>query len=339
MAFTANKFISLVIERCARNFSRIRAMLRRVIIGTGFAVVLAGGILVLHDTFDRNRDYRAESLLMLHPFNDALLQSAFERKLKRSCGRISRLEFQVSTRTYTTLKGTTSQTNAVIRLVAAAATREEAEQFANNASEAACVTLRQLYGVTATPLGQAHGVLSSELDEPFRLRFGKATPGPFPTAGPVYFQKPGLSIDPGDGWMRSYGFAGNPSCDPQLFGRKRLNGSFILVSVLNSSYTNLGAAVEAFRPRSDRQKGLVESSYKEEPFATKSGVHGVHSSFVRQYPSPNRVSGGVSLLTQTTHQYLFTNAHSRYVALQNDFVGNQSEQEVQAMIRRTLKVY
>ena len=313
---------------------------RRVVIGGCLAVVLLGGILVFRGSFDHSRAYIAESLLVVRPFNNALLLPAFKREIMRSSPGIVRLGFELSTCADTTSKGITYQTNGVIRLLAAGATAADAERLANTASEGVRVALGQRYGVAATPLIQAHSAPSSALHEPFRLRFGgDATPGPFPTVGRVYFQKPEVSIEPGYGFERWYVMRREPVCDPDLIGIGKMNGALIRADCVGvGQFTNVPSATGHLHSRIDQEQGLIESSYKEEPFATERGMEGAHISFTRQYPAPNPHSGGMILMTPTTHYYVFTNAHSRAVVLTYITVSGSESEEVQRMIRRTLRV-
>lgn len=313
---------------------------RRVVIGGFLAVLLLVGTLVFRESFDHSRAYIAESLLVVRPFNNALLLPAFKREVMRSSPGIVRLGFELSTCADRTSKGITYQTNGVIRLLVAGATAADAERLANTASEGVRVALGQRYGVAATPLIQAHSAPSSALHEPFRLRFGgNATPGPFPTVGRVYFQKPEVSIEPGYGFERWYVMRREPVCDPELIGKGKMNGAFIRAGCVGvGQFTNVPSATGHLHSQIDQEQELIESSYKEEPFATESGMEGAHISFTRQHVAPNPRSGGMTLMTPTTHYYVFTNAHSRAVVLMYLTVSGSESEEVQRMIRRTLRV-
>jgi hypothetical protein len=327
-------------------------MLKRIIIGGCLALILLVGTLVFRESGDDSRAYIAESLLIVRPFNNALLARAFEREVRRSSPGITRLGFQVSTESERTPKGTICQTNGIIRLVAAGRTAADAERLANNASDGVRATLRQHYGVSATPIGQAHGAPSA-LHEPYRLRFGNATPEYFPTAGRVFYQRLGISIDPGYGWTRSYtllrtkGMGREPEADLHLIGKGKFNGGFIHAFLMSPEFTNVQSGIGECRSKANLQQGLIESSWKEEPFATESGLHGVHASFNQEYPAP--FQGGTVLMTTTTHEYLVTNAQSRCVCIRylsasssnarpGDTISATKSEEVQRMIRRTLRV-
>lgn len=314
---------------------------RRVVIGGFLAVVLLVGTLVFRGSFGHSRAYIAESLLVVRPFTNALLLPALKREVMRSSPGIVRLGFELSTCADTTSKGITYQTNGVIRLLAAGATAADAERLANTASEGVRVALGQRYGVAAAPLSQAHSAPAAALHEPFRLRFGgnNATPGPFPTVGRVYFRKPEVSIDPGTGWMREYAVGREPVCDPVLTGIGKMNGAFIRADCVGvGQFTNVTSATGHLHSRIDQEQDLIESSYKEEPFATESGMEGAHICFTRQHVAPKPRSGGATLMTPTTHYYVFTNAHSRAVVLKYLTVSGTESEEVQRMIRRTLRV-
>jgi hypothetical protein len=310
-------------------------MLRRVVIGGCLALALVVGTLVFRDARDDGRAYIAESLLIVRPFNQALLRHAFEREVVRSCPGVTRVGFEVSTVKSNAPNGTTTQTNGFIRLLAAAATAAEAERLAENASDGVRATLRQHYGAIATPIGQAHGAPSSALHEPFRFRFGDATPGYFPTAGRVFFPKPAISIDPGGGWMRDYKELHEPECHLVLIGKGKFNGAFIDPYQFGPELTNIQSAVGELRSQASLQQGNIDSSWKAEPFATQTGLHGVHISFTQRY--------------STTHYYLSTNAQSRCVGIRCvsalssnarpvDTISAVGSEEVQRMSQRTLRI-
>ena len=107
-------------------------MLRRVVIGGCVALGLLVGILVFRESGDDSRAYAAESLLIVRPFNNALLGRAFEREVRRSSPGITRLGFQLLSFSITTPNGTTRQTNGVVRLVAAGGTATDAERQAHH---------------------------------------------------------------------------------------------------------------------------------------------------------------------------------------------------------------
>jgi hypothetical protein len=300
---------------------------------------------------DAGQAYAAESLLIVRPFNNALLGRAFEREARRSSPRITGLEFQLLTLSTSTPKGTTSQTNGIIRLVAAGGTAAEAERLANGAADTMRVLLRQQYGLRATPIGPAQSAPASTFQEPFRLRFGNATPGYFPTASRVVFPGPEISIDPGKGWMRSYALlptqgVGREQADLYLVGQRKFNGGFISVFPLGREGTNVQSGVATLRAAAGRQKGFIKSSWKEEPWTGDSSVQGVHMCFTQQYPAPFK--GGTVLMTVTTHDFLVTNGQSHWVCLQyanasssnarpRDTMSPTTSEEVLRMIRRTLR--
>jgi hypothetical protein len=328
-------------------------MLRRVVIGGCVALGLLVGILVFRESGDDSRAYAAESLLIVRPFNNALLGRAFEREVRRSSPGITRLGFQLLSFSITTPNGTTRQTNGVVRLVAAGGTAADAERQANDASDRIRAILRQQYGIITTPIGQAHSAPSSAFHEPFRLRFGNTAPGYFPNAGRVFFPGPAISIDPGNGWMRSYallhttGVGREPDPVLHLIGKGKFNGGFISAFPLRLEVTNVQSGIVELRSGAQRQQGFIELSWKEEPFETGDGLQGVHTSFTQQYPSS--FQGGTVLMTATTHDYLFTNAQSRRVCIRyvsvsssnarpGDTISATESEEVQRTIRRTLRV-
>ena len=277
--------------------------------------------------------------MTVRPFNNTLLQPAFERQIRRSTPGIIKVQFQVSTWSETNLKGTTKETNGVIRLVAAGHTMAEAERRATEAASEVCAGLKELYGTSANLLHRVHGTPRSAIHEHprFRLRLGSATPGPFPTGGPVYFPGRGISLDPGSGWMRHYSLGREPADGLLLIGEGDLNGASIHVFSFGPTFTNVESTVAHILPQLPQQAGFIESSLKEEPFTSDSGCHGKHVSFTREYPGRDLVRGGMMVMTQTEHDYIVTNAQQRCVEIRYVTVSGSESEGVQRMIRRTLR--
>jgi hypothetical protein len=149
-----------------------------------------------------------------------------------------------------------------------------------------------------------------------------------------------VSIDPGNGFERWYVVGREPVCDPDLIGIGKMNGALIRAGCVGAGqFTNVPSATRHLHSQIDQEQELIESSYKEEPFATESGMEGAHISFTRQHVAANPGSGGMTLMTPTTHYYVFTNAHSQAVVLMYDTVSGSESEEVQRMIRRTLRVH
>lgn len=212
-----------------------------VIVAGCVILLLLGAILLVGLLLGDGLRSRAEALVTVRPFNNTLLQPAFERQIRRSTPGIIKVQFQVSTWSETNLKGTTKETNGVIRLVAAGHTMAEAERRATEAASEVCAGLKELYGTSANLLHRVHGTPRSAIHEHprFRLRLGSATPGPFPTGGPVYFPGRGISLDPGSGWMRHYSLGREPADGLLLIGEGDLNGASIHVFSFGPTFTNV----------------------------------------------------------------------------------------------------
>jgi hypothetical protein len=309
------------------------------IVAACVVLVLLGTILFVTLPSGDGPQYRAEALVTVRPFNNTLLQPAFERQIRRSTPGIIKVQFQLSTWSETNLKGTTKETNGVIRLVAAGHTMAEAERRATEAASGVCARLKELYGTSANLLHRVHGTPRSAIHEHsrFRLRLGSAGPGPFPTGGPVYFPSQGISLDPGSGWMRHYSLGREPAGDLVLTGEGDFNGASIHAFSLGPTSTNVESTVAHVRPQLLQQRGIIESSLKEEPFTSVSGLHGKHVSFTRQYPGRGPVRGGMMVMTQTEHDYIVTNAQLRCVEISYVTVSGSESEGVQRMIRSTLK--
>ena len=316
-------------------------MLRRGVIGCCLAIVLLAGTLVFRQLRNSSRTCFAESLLVVRPFNTGLLAPAFEREVMRTSPAIVCLEFCPAPLKQTTLKGTTLQTNGIIRLVAAGDTAADAKRSADSAAGAVGSLLDRHYSIHSVPIGPAQIVSSSALRKPFWPKLGHPTSPYFPTAGRVLFPIPAISIDPGDSWLRSYTVWPKPECGLTLIGKGRFNGSFINAFVFGPEITNVQSAVESRRGDVAGQQGFIANSWKEEPFGAESGLHGTHISYRLQYPTP--VRGWMGLMTQTSHEYLVTNAQSRCVGILNTTaslkspVSADASANVQEIMRRTLR--
>src|SRR5436190_3893333 len=137
-------------------------MRRKLVISGALTLVLLITVWISRSSFSHGPKYRAEILLGIHPFTNALLPLAFERQVISSNPGVVRLYFQISTLGV----GSGTETNAVMRLVAAGSTPQEAEQAASRAGEALRVPMQQSYGITATIIGQAHSYLPAATRQP-----------------------------------------------------------------------------------------------------------------------------------------------------------------------------
>jgi hypothetical protein len=321
-------------------------MLSRTTISCCIGIVLLGGTLVLRQCLKGHRTYLAESLLMVRPFENALLGHGFEREVRSSSPGNVRLTFLAALFTETTLKGRSVLTNGVIRLVAEGATRVDAELAANSAAGQVRALLERQYSIQSALIGPAQSVSSAALSKPFWPRLGHATPSYFPTAGRVLFPKAAISIDPGDAWLRSYTVWREPECELTLRGKGKFTGGFISALQFGQNVTNVQTGIRVRRDEVENQHGFNDSSWLEEPFVTESGLHGMHMSYTRQYPAP--FQRGMVLMTQTSHEYLITNTQSRCVGIAYITASSRSEypqstvpvdavNTVQEIIRRTLK--
>jgi hypothetical protein len=115
-----------------------------------------------------------------------------------------------------------------------------------------------------------------------------------------------------------------------LIGKGKFNGCFIRGFQFDQ---DIQSGLESLHRLVEGQQDFIEGSWKQEPFATQSGLHGVHISYTFQ--------GGMA-----NHQYIVTNAQSRvgieyYTAASwrngKSIVPADASDEVQEMIRRTLR--
>jgi hypothetical protein len=82
----------------------------------------------------------------------------------------------------------------------------------------------------------------------------------------------------------------------------------------------------------------IPSSWREEPFASDSGVQGTRLSFIERHSSFNPRLGGTITITQAVHQYFLTNAQQRGVRLQYFTVTESPSDAVREMIEKTLRL-
>ncbi|MGA2660852.1 MAG: hypothetical protein ABSH34_25490 [Verrucomicrobiota bacterium] len=261
-----------------------------------------------------------------------------------------------------TLKGTTKETNGLIRLTAAGPDPAAAERAAGEGANRLCDRLRQTFGSTNRIVGRAHSFASSSVHQRTWFTFRKAAPvTAFPVAGRVFFDHAGLSIDPGSRWDRYYDWIGYPACHlASLSGVGRFSGNSIHASLVGEHISSRGADGWTFvaRRKSDASRALPEvdaavaesrsqfqtnsrtipSSWREDPFVSDSGVHGTRLSFIEQYPAINPRLGGTMTMTQAVHEYILTNAQQRGVTLEYVTVTESASDAVRRMIEKTLRL-
>jgi hypothetical protein len=309
----------------------------------------------------KERRYQAESFVTLRPFNAAILAADFQRKAIKSCPGVVRLTLVVETTVNTTLKGTTNETNGLIRLTAAGPEPAAAERAAGEGAGRLCDILRQTFGTTNRIVGRVHSFASSSVHQRTWFTFRKAAPvTAFPVAGRVFFDHAGVSIDPGSRWDRYYNWLGYPACHLALSGVGKFSGNSIHASLVDEAISSRGADGWTFvaRRKSDASQALPEvdaaiaesrsefqtnsraipSSWREDPFVSDSGLHGTRLSFVEQYPSFNPGLGGTMMMTQAVHQYILTNAQQRGVMLQYVTITESASDAVRQMIEKTLRL-
>jgi hypothetical protein len=170
-----------------------------------------------------------------------------------------------------------------------------------------------------------------------------------------------FSIEPGDRWVRYYEHLGYPACHlSQVAGSGEFSGHSIRVSLLDEGTTfkrpegwtfvnrhnsrapkglaDTEAATAEVRAQFATNSRAIPSSWREEPFVSDSGAHGLCLSFIEQYPVPNPKLGGTTIMTQAVHDYILTNAQQRCVLLRYVTVAPDRSDTVRQMIQRTLRL-
>ncbi|HXP60836.1 MAG TPA: hypothetical protein VN829_10115 [Dongiaceae bacterium] len=306
--------------------------------------------------------YQAESFVTSRPLNPAILRSDFQRKAIKSCPGVVRLTVVVEPLTSTTLKGTTRETNGLIRLLAAGPDPAAAERAAGEGATRLCDMLQQSFGSTSRIVGRTHSFASSSVHQRTWFTFREAAQlRAFPVAGRVFFDHAGVSIDPGSQWDRHYDWIGYPACYlAGLSGVGKFSGNYIQVFLADEAVSSAGAEGWTFvaRRKSDAAQALPEveaamaesrsrfqtnsraitSSWREEPFASDSGVRGTRLSFIEQYPVFNPRLGGTMTITKAVRQYLLTNAQRRWVMLQYFTLTGSASDADRQMIEKTLRL-
>lgn len=310
----------------------------------------------------KEQRYQAESFVTLRPFNPAILRSDFQRKVIKACPGVVRLTVALEPLTSTTLKGTTKETNGLIRLLAAGPDATAAERAAGEGATRLCDMLRQSFGSTNRIVGRTHSFASSSVHQRTLFTFREtAAVRAFPVAGRVFFDHAGVSIEPGSQWDRHYDWIGYPACHlASLSGVGKFSGNYIQVFLVDEAVSSGGAEGWTFvaRRKSDGAQALPEveaaiaeprarfhtnsraipSSWREEPFASDSGVHGTRLSFIEQYPVFNPRLGGTMTITKGVHQYLLMNAQRHWVLLQYFTLTGSASDADRQMIERTLRL-
>ena len=309
----------------------------RVTVGWCLVTLLLVIALIVWIALGMRPEYGAESLLVVRPLDNAILGRSFERDIVRSNPGIVRLGVQVSLWTENTLKGTTQHTNGVVRLIAAGVTAAEAERIANQAAEGVCQTLQKDYRASTRILSPAHSIPPASIHESSKFRLGGSSQPGFPAAGRVPFHDAGISIDPGVDWKRYFTVWSEAKCDTQLMGQGNYAGAVLRGWLLGPTATNEASGVQEIRSQIDHEQGLIESSRKEQPFVSGSGLHGTHLSFLKQYATANAARSGPALISHKIHYYVIMNARGRCAVLMYSTVLAGESEQIQRMIQSTLR--
>jgi len=310
----------------------------------------------------RQPGYLGESFVTMRPFNAAVLRSDFRRRVIKSCPGMATLGVMIETPAMITLQGTSQETNGLIRVITAGANSAEAESAAVQGARRLGEILHQSFGATNTVVGSAHSFPSSLFHEPSQLGFRKAAPvASFRAAGRVFFDHPGISIEPCGRWIRYYEWLGYPACYlSQAAGGGVFSGNFLRACLLDEDVAfqrpagwtfvsrhgsplpkgleGVEAAAAELRSQFEKNSRAIPSSWRQEPFVSDSGAHGLCLSFSEQCPVPNPRHGGTTIMTQAVCDYILTNAHQRCVLLRHLTTSSSSSDKVRQMIQRTLRL-
>ena len=237
--------------------SRIRLRSDKVFVGAVVVLLVLAAFVAVRVPTGRTHAYIAESLLAIRLGTNVIVPQVFEEKMLAEYPEMLRVDFLFSHASRTTLKGTTVETNCVIRVLAGGATGPIAEQLVGQASDGIWNYLEEMHGVKVATIGRVQSTSVRSVHEPVKFRIGYRHPEPFPVMGRVLFPGPGISIDPFEGWTRSYTTDFEHDGNPMVIGHGRFNGAFISAYRLDPKITNVAGGLAANYPSAGKATGLI----------------------------------------------------------------------------------
>ncbi len=246
----------------------------------------------------------------MNPFTNSILDSSFERNIKKVFPGLSELHFQQSVLTSSRLgSATTTNIQVVIQITATGKSGAQAIRNANAITPTFCQAVEQMFtNASVTILNPAVGASQGrQVNRAANLFFNKQVKlSPTKIAGAVAFVNSGLRLTPNPEWEQHYSPTPNP---PSLIRRGKDGDQFLAACVVGNKYSDL------------------LSTRAKQTFTTDSGLVVVKASRSQTGRSPSQrtdyfVTNGVGQVIQITH-----------IAIS----GNQTE-EVHDMLLQSLQL-
>jgi hypothetical protein len=160
----------------------------------------------------------------------------------------------------------------------------------------------------------------------------RSTPLP---AGAVVFQGAGIALVPGEHWkeLQSGPFTEQGDiCLPVLQGEGELLGAVIQVRSSPTDHSSPERRAASLRKQVELRAEVIKDSFKQEKFATDSGLTGIHISYDLELEAKGKK------VRSRNHVYIVQNAQDATVGVSISAVASRDVEPVHQMIRKTLRL-
>ena len=144
--------------------------------------------------------------------------------------------------------------------------------------------------------------------------------------GAVSFDGSGIALIPGADWQQTDAPSSRQLvCPPILKGQEPDGGLIKVYATANGADVQSG--VTYLRSQAEATPGVFQDSFKQEDFASDSGIRGIHFSYEYSPTGENKIRA---------HDYLFQNKQGRCVVIFYLTLADKDPDTVHQMIRKTL---
>lgn len=148
------------------------------------------------------------------------------------------------------------------------------------------------------------------------------------SSGTVAFPDAGVSLDVGGGWKRIDVSPGPPVCPPTLVGEHGM----VRAMLFAPERSDLEKAAGSLRSMFDANSEAVRDSFRQEEFATESGLRGLHVSYVQRSQKDG------AQIEMHSHNYLVTNRAGRCVSISYLAPARNDSDVVHEMVAKSLRL-
>lgn len=148
------------------------------------------------------------------------------------------------------------------------------------------------------------------------------------TSGVVTFADAGVSLDVAEGWKRIDVSPGPPVCPPTLVSEHGM----VRAMLFAPNHSDLQKAASSLRSVFDANVEAVKDSFRQEEFATESGVRGVHLSYAQRSEKDGHVT------EMHSHNYIVMNRAGRCVSISYLAPAANDSDAVHQMVRKSLRL-